>query len=96
MKNNMRRRVKLTESFLNKMINETIEEVLSEGHFDNDVNDKWKKAQEIIGAENMLSYLSTFLDSDTINEFIEELERVYELPLSEEDDLEDEDYNDEY
>lgn len=96
MKNNMGRRVKLTESFLNKMINETIEEVLSEEHVDNDVNDKWEKAQEIIGAENVLSYLYTFLDSDTINEFIEELERVYELPLSEEDDLEDEDYDDEY
>lgn len=97
MKNNMGRRVKLTESFLNKMINETIEEVLSEGHVDNNVNDKWEKAQEIIGAENMLSYLYTFLDSDIIEEFIEQLERVYELPLSDnEDDLEDEDYDDEY
>lgn len=91
MKNNMRRRVKLTESFLNKMINETIEEVLSEGYVDNDVNDKWEKAQEMIGAENMLSYLYTFLDSDTINEFIEELERVYELPLSDNEYEEDDD-----
>ena len=92
----MGRRVKLTESFLNKMINETIKEVLSEVHFDNDVNDKWKKAQEMIGAECMLDYLYSFLDGDTIEDFIEELERVYELPLSEEDELEDEDYDDEY
>lgn len=92
----MGRRVKLTESFLNKMINETIKEVLSEVHFDNDVNDKWKKAQEMIGAERMLDYLYSFLDGDTIEDFIEELERVYELPLSEEDELEDEDYDDEY
>ena len=96
MKNNMRQRIKLTESLLNKMINETIKEVISESTSNSNVEDKWLKAIEIIGVETMLNYLYSFLDSDTIADFVEELERVYELPLSEEDDLEDKYYNDEY
>lgn len=60
------------------------------------IDNKWAQAEQIMGAESMLNALYSFIDGDTIEEFIEVLEREYEIPLSEEDDLEDEYYNDEY
>lgn len=87
----MRQRIRLTESQLHRMIKESVREVLSEGHWKSEINEKWNKALEIMGAEQMIDALYTFLDGDTIEEFIEQLERVYELPLSDNEDEEDDD-----
>lgn len=78
------------------MINETVKEVINEATWKKSIDNKWAQAEQIMGAESMLNALYNFLDGDTIEEFIEVLEREYEIPLSEEDDLEDEYYNDEY
>lgn len=78
------------------MINETVKEVINEATWKKSIDNKWAQAEQIMGAESMLNALYSFLDGDTIEEFIEVLEREYEIPFSEEDDLEDEYYNDEY
>ena len=87
----MGRRVKLTESLLHRMINETVKEVINEATWKKSIDNKWAQAEQIMGAESMLNALYSFLDGDTIEEFIEVLEREYEIPFENDDEYE-EDY----
>lgn len=87
----MKQVIRLTESDLHRIIKESVKQALNEGHWKSEINEKWNKALEIMGAEQMIDALYTFLDGDTIEEFIEQLERVYELPLSDNEDEEDDD-----
>lgn len=84
----MKRKVKLTESLLHRMINETVQEVINEATWKKSIDNKWAQAEQIMGAESMLSALYSFLDGDTIEEFIEVLEREYEIPFENDDDYE--------
>lgn len=87
----MGQKVKLTESLLHKMINETIKEVLSEGTWDKDLQNMWMTAENTMGAEEMLNALYSFLDNDTIEEFIQTLKDEYDIDFG----IEDEDFEDE-
>ena len=84
----MKRKVKLTESLLHRMINETVQEVINEATWKTSIDNKWAQAEQVMGAESMLNALYSFLDGDTIEEFIEELERVYEIPFENDDEYE--------
>ena len=84
----MKRKVKLTESLLHRVINETVQEVINEATWKKSIDNKWAQAEQIMGAESMLSALYSFLDGDTIEEFIEVLEREYEIPFENDDDYE--------
>ena len=74
--------IKLTEAKLNKLIKESIHKILKEGYTDNNINNMWYEAQELMGAESMLDALYQFLDCDTIANFVQTLKREYELPFN--------------
>ena len=84
----MKRKVKLTESLLHRMINETVQEVINEATWKKSIDNKWAQAEQVMGAESMLNALYSFLDGDTIEEFIEVLEREYEIPFENDDEYE--------
>lgn len=51
--------------------------------------DKWETAVELIGSETMLSELYNWLSSDEVEEFLEDLDRNYDINLYDDEDEED-------
>lgn len=76
------KRIRLTEGDLHRIVNESVNRIIKEGTTDRDVQSMWDEAQEMMGAESMLEALYDYLDSDTIEDFVQVLIRLYELPLS--------------
>lgn len=76
------KRIKLTEGDLHRIVKESVNRIIKEGTTDRDVQSMWDEAQEMMGAESMLEALYDYLDSDTIEDFVQVLIRLYELPLS--------------
>jgi len=77
--------IKINEDKFNKLI-------LKEGTTDQMVMDMWDEAAGVMGADAMLDALYKFLDTDTIQNFVETLKREYELPIGQEYDEEEELY----
>ena len=73
--------IRLTEQDLHRIIKESVNNILKEGTTDQEVNDMWEQAKEIMGADSMLEALYAYLDCDAIEDFIQTLIREYELPL---------------
>ena len=76
------KRIRLTEGDLHRIVKESVNKIIKEGTTDRDVQSMWDEAQEMMGAESMLEALYDYLDSDTIEDFVQVLIRLYELPLS--------------
>lgn len=76
------KRIRLTEGDLHRIVKESVNRIIKEGTTDRDVQSMWDEAQEMMGAESMLEALYDYLDSDTIEDFVQVLIRLYELPLS--------------
>ena len=76
------KRIRLTEGDLHRIVKESVNKIIKEGTTDRDVQSMWDEAQEMMGAESMLEALYDYLDCDTIEDFIQVLIRLYELPLS--------------
>ena len=76
------KRIRLTEGDLHRIVNESVNRIIKEGTTDRDVQSMWDEAQEMMGAESMLEALYDYLGSDTIEDFVQVLIRLYELPLS--------------
>ena len=87
----MKKQIKLTENDLHRMIKESVYRVLNEGTTDSTDMDAWERCKEMVGADTMLSELENWLDADRYHEFLENMDRNYELGLF--DDGEDEDYD---
>lgn len=87
----MKRQIKLTENDLHRMIKESVYRVLNEGTTDSTDMDAWERCKEMVGADTMLSELEGWLGSDDYHQFLEHMDRYYELGLF--DDGEDEDYD---
>lgn len=89
----MKKQIKLTENDLHKMIKESVYRVLNEGTTDATDMDAWERCKEMVGADQMLSELENWLDSDSYHQFLENMDRNYDLGLFDNDS--DEDYDDE-
>lgn len=76
------KRIRLTEGDLHRIVKESVNRIIKEGTTDRDVQSMWDEAQEMMGAESMLEALYDYLDCDTIEDFVQTLIRLYELPLS--------------
>jgi cyanate lyase len=85
--------IRLNENTLKQIVAESVMRMLKEGLATNDPNiDKWYEAVQIMGAENMLDALFQYLDGDTIRDFIDTLDREYEIwGYDEDEELDDED-----
>lgn len=76
------KRIRLTEGDIHRIVKESVNKIIKEGTTDRDVQSMWDEAQEMMGAESMLEALYDYLDCDTIEDFVQVLIRLYELPLS--------------
>lgn len=81
--------IKLTESQFQKLIKESVNSLLNEGHWDSSVYDEFEKVREAVGDDTLISELYNWLDGDSIEDFIEHMNRNYEL-VDSYDDEEDE------
>lgn len=86
-----KRRIRLTESGLNKIIKSCVARCLNEGATaDSHLIEKWDKCIEMLGAEGMLSELWNCLNADEIRENLEWIDRNNDLGLF--DDENEDDY----
>lgn len=76
------KRIRLTEGDIHRIVKESVNKIIKEGTTDRDVQSMWDEAQEMMGAESMLEALYDYLDCDTIEDFVQVLIKLYELPLS--------------
>lgn len=87
----MKRQIKLTENDLHRMIKESVNRILKEGTTDTTDMDAWERCKEMVGADQMLSELESWFDSNEYHEFLEHMDRYYDLGLF--DDDSDDDYD---
>lgn len=85
----MKRRIKLTESDLHRVIKKYVRKALTEGCADRDVYQKWETIKETLGTDKMVDDIYQYLDSRMIEQLIEYFNQDYDL-------FEDEDEDDEY
>lgn len=86
----MKRIIRLTESELHDMISQSVKKVIKEGTTDQSVYNKWDEMIEQMGADAVLSELYNYLNSDQIEDFIEWMERNYDIDFGQEEDSYDE------
>lgn len=76
---NKERKPKLTKSHLQKIVNESVKRILKEGHWNRDVYDEFSKLREALGDDTLISELYNWMDSNEIEEFIQNTKRMYDL-----------------
>ena len=72
----------MTESDVQNIVKKSIYNLIKEGTADDYVNDMWQYLEEELCAEKMLDELYRYLDSDTIEGFINHIKRHYEIDES--------------
>ena len=78
----MSRKIKITESKLKQIISDSVKRILKEGSSFKEDYDNWERVKEHLGCEGMLSELYNYLSCDQISNFINAVDREYELNLS--------------
>ena len=66
----------MTESDVQNIAKETVKRLVKEGTTDDYVNDMWQYLEEALGAETVLDELYRYLDSDTIDDFINHIKKI--------------------
>lgn len=89
----MKRQIKLTENDLHRMIKESVYRVLNEGTTDTTDMDAWERCKKMVGADTMLGELEKWFDSDSYHQFLEHMDRYYELGLFGDDSDDEEEYD---
>lgn len=87
----MKKLIRLTESDLHNIIKESVKRIIKEGHYSSDSAQKWDQVREMVGDDAMIQELWNYLDADSIDDFIEHMDRYYELNLDSPEEEEDED-----
>jgi hypothetical protein len=87
----MKKRIRLTESDLHKLIKKCIRKTLTEGYSNQDDYQKWQTIKETIGADKMVDDILQYLDSRIVEELIEDFNQDYDLFENEYEDEEDDD-----
>lgn len=70
---------KMTEGDFKNIVKETVKRLVKEGTFYNDVDSMWEYIKETLGPETMVDELYRYLDSDTIEDFVNHIKRYYEI-----------------
>lgn len=82
---------KLNEAQLKNIVRETIKTALDEGMYPNHPYiEKWFQIQDLLDAKTILTALFEYLPVDTLVDFIDTLDREYELGLNDEEEEDDE------
>lgn len=93
----MKRTIRLNENKLRRIIMEQVKKAINEGSANRDTYDKWETIIEMMGADRVLGEVWNFLSGDEIEEFIEHVNRYYDIfPDEEDDDEEDDDEEEDY
>jgi hypothetical protein len=91
----MGRKIKITENKLKQIISESVKRILKEGSNSSDDYNNWEQVKECLGCEGMLSELYNYLSCDQISNFINAVDREYELNLSTKNEEVPEEYGEE-
>ena len=67
---------------MRNIVKKSIYNLIKEGTTDDYMNDMWQYLEEALGAETVLNELYYYLDSDTIEGFINHMKRHYEIDES--------------
>ena len=88
----MGRKIKITENNLKRIISESVKRILKEGSSSGGDYDNWEQVKECLGCDGMLSELYNYLSQDQIREFIDGVDREYDLNICTEEEYDEEDY----
>jgi hypothetical protein len=91
----MGRKIKITENKLKQIISESVKRILKEGSSFKEDYVNWERVKEHLGCEGMLSELYNYLSCDQISNFINAVDREYELNLSTKNEEVPEEYDEE-
>lgn len=88
----MKRRIRLTEGDLHRIIRKQVKRALNEGSASQEVYNKWLDIQENIGSDRMIDDIWNYLSSSQLEQLIEYFNQDYDLfPEEDEDDEVDDD-----
>jgi hypothetical protein len=91
----MGRKIKITENKLKQIISESVKRILKEGSSFKEDYVNWERVKECLGCEGMLSELYNYLSCDQISNFINAVDREYELNIYTEEGYDEYDKEDE-
>jgi len=75
----MRRQRRISESVINRAINNSMRRMVNEGTTDSDVIDKWQEVKDSLGASQMVDDIFNYLSSDQIEEMLGWFNEDYQL-----------------
>ena len=75
----MRRQRRISESVINRAINNSMRRMVNEGSTDSDVIDKWQEVKDSLGASQMVDDIFNYLSSDQIEEMLGWFNEDYQL-----------------
>ena len=75
----MRRQRRISESVINRAINNSMRRMVNEGTTDSDVRDKWQEVKDSLGASQMVDDIFNYLSSDQIEEILGYFNEDYDL-----------------
>ena len=75
----MKKRVRLTEQDLHRIVRKSVSKILKEGSSDPQDYNKWEQIKEMVGPEKMVDDIFDYLDVDTIAKLIEWFNQDYEI-----------------
>ena len=75
----MRRQRRISESVINRAINNSMRRMVNEGTTDSDVIDKWQEVKDSLGASKMVDVIFNYLSSDQIEEILGYFNEDYDL-----------------
>ena len=75
----MRRQRRISESVINRAINNSMRRMVNEGTTDSDVIDKWQEVKDSFGASQMVDDIFNYLSSDQIEKIVGWFNEDYQL-----------------
>lgn len=75
----MRRQRRISESVINRAINNSMRRMVNEGTTDSDVIDKWQEVKDSLGASKMIDDLFEYLSEDQIVKILGYFNEDYDL-----------------
>ena len=75
----MRRQRRISESVINRAINNSMRRMVNEGTTDSDVIDKWQEVKDSLGASKMIDDLFEYMSEDQIVKILGWFNEDYQL-----------------
>lgn len=80
-----KRRMRLSESKLHRIVRDTVRGVLREGTNNNVIASQWDEMEEWLGSHEMCDAIFYALNEDQIIDILEYLSRTYDIGFDDED-----------